>query len=124
MYVESSKCCNELAFKLGSGAGTSGGNTVATRQWQIKVTQYSCDYNNLAPQGCVQYYFGQTTQQVWKNVYELFFFVHKVYLQVQTYNYDNGNGRHLANQDQQVCVRCYVVQYNRKLTHTILEQLN
>ncbi len=37
VYVESSKCCNELAFKLGTGAGTSGGTSVATRSWQIKV---------------------------------------------------------------------------------------
>ncbi len=87
MYVESSRCCNELAFKLGTGAGTELGAAVATREWQIKITQYSCDYNNLAPQGCVQYFFGQTGQQV------------------QTYNYNNGNGRHLANQDQQICVR-------------------
>ena len=65
MYVDASDCCNELAFKLGSGAGTEGGATVAARSWQIKVTQYSCDYPNLAPDGCVQYFFGSTGQQVY-----------------------------------------------------------
>ncbi len=37
VYVEASDCCNELAFKLGQGAGTSGGTSVATRSWAIKV---------------------------------------------------------------------------------------
>ena len=56
------------------------------RQVSIKVTQYSCDYNNLAPQGCDQYYFGSGATGT-----------------VKTFNYDAG--RHLANQDQHICVR-------------------
>ncbi len=68
---------------------TKRGERMCPHGWILfhKVTQYSCDYNNLAPEGCVQYFFGSAGQQV------------------QTYNYNNGNGRHLANQDQQVCVR-------------------
>ncbi len=54
---------------------------------KIQVTQYSCNFKNLAPQGCTQYFFDSTFNNV------------------QSYNYDNGNGVHLANQDQHICVR-------------------
>ncbi len=64
VYVESSDCCNQLAFKLGSGVGAQSGTSLATRSWQIKVTQFSCNSNNLAPEGCVQYFFGQNGQTV------------------------------------------------------------
>ena len=49
------------------------------------MTQYSCKYSNLAPEGCTQYYFGGATDTV------------------QTYNFDNG--QHLASQNQNICVR-------------------
>ena len=49
------------------------------------MTQYDCEFNNLAPKGCTQYYFGSTSQQV------------------QTYNFDGGI--HISNQDQNICVR-------------------
>ena len=29
-----------------------------TRQWNITITQISCDYENRAPPGCLQYYWG------------------------------------------------------------------
>ena len=51
----------------------------------FQVTQYSCDFPNLAPDGCTQWYFGSTTAQV------------------QSYNFDGG--QHLANQDQNICIR-------------------
>ena len=51
------------------------------------MTQYSCDYNNLAPEGCTQYFFGdQQTTAV-----------------VKTFNFDGGS--HLADQNQNICVR-------------------
>ncbi len=53
----------------------------------IQVTQYSCDYPNLAPQGCTQYFWGST------------------FSTVQSYNYQGGSGVHLASQDQNICVR-------------------
>ena len=56
---------------------------------QHQVTQYSCDFNNLAPDGCTQYYFGPQQNSAL----------------VRTYNYDNGMGRHLAEQDQNICIR-------------------
>ena len=74
--------CNQLTFQLGNmGMGTA----LATRQWNIKVTQYSCDYENLAPDGCDQYFFGANTGVV------------------ESFNY--AGGQHLANQDQNVCIR-------------------
>ena len=57
----------------------------ATKIMALQVTQYACDYSNLAPSGCTQYYFGSTTSSV------------------QTYNF--AGGQHLANQRQKICVR-------------------
>ncbi len=53
----------------------------------IQVTQYSCQYTNLAPRGCTQYFFDSTANNI------------------QTFNYNNGNGHHLAQQDQAICIR-------------------
>ena len=30
----------------------------------FQVTQFSCEFNNLAPEGCVQYFYGSTGQTV------------------------------------------------------------
>ena len=100
MYVDSSDVCNDLAFNIGSGTST------VTRSWRIKVifrisnqfvcsvlptsyyfqiSQYDCNYDNLAPDGCTQYFYGQTTDIV------------------KTYNFSGG--QHLASQDQNICVR-------------------
>ncbi len=51
------------------------------------MTQFSCSYPNLAPQGCSQYFFGSTSGTV------------------QTFNFNSGNGVHLASQDQSICFR-------------------
>ena len=81
MYVDASaNYCNTLSFTLGSGSGTS-------RSWSIQVQQYECDYNNLAPTGCTQYYFGQSSGTF------------------RTFNYQGGSGKHLASQSQTVCFR-------------------
>eukprot|EP00095_Tigriopus_kingsejongensis_P001226 maker-scaffold160_size295910-snap-gene-0.8 protein:Tk01226 transcript:maker-scaffold160_size295910-snap-gene-0.8-mRNA-1 annotation:"PREDICTED: uncharacterized protein LOC100161421" len=82
MYVDASEACNDLTFALGN---QDLGTGIANRQWSIKVTQYSCDYKNLAPDGCTQYFFGPSTDSV------------------QTYNFDGG--RHLADQNQNICIR-------------------
>ncbi|XP_059097602.1 uncharacterized protein LOC131891926 [Tigriopus californicus] len=82
MYVDSTSACNDLVFQLGN---TGQGTGIGQRQWNIKVTQYSCDYPNLAPDGCTQYYFGSSADTV------------------QTYNYVGG--QHLASQDQNICIR-------------------
>ena len=79
MYVDASEMCNDLAFNLAATGST------VTRTWAIKITQYDCNYDNLAPDGCTQYFWGQT-----KDI-------------VKTYNFDSG--AHLASQDQNICVR-------------------
>ena len=54
---------------------------------QLQITQYSCDYNNLAPEGCTQYFFGdKSTTGV-----------------VKTFNFDGGT--HLSDQNQNICIR-------------------
>ncbi len=53
----------------------------------LQVTQYSCKFPNLAPEGCTQYFFDSDISNV------------------QSYNYNNGNGIHLSSQDQIICVR-------------------
>lgn len=78
MYVDASAACNTLSFQL------SAGTVSVTRQWAIKVSQYSCDFGNKAPSGCVQYFTG--TSGV-----------------ITTFNW--ANKVHLANQAQKVCVR-------------------
>lgn len=87
VYVDASNDCNTLAFQL-AGMGT--------RMWEIKVTQYSCEFSNLAPSGCLQYYYGvnagQDNQQMplTDGTVESFNFAGKI---------------HLANQNQNICIR-------------------
>lgn len=83
MYFDASDACHDLNFQLGqTGIGTS----LATRTWSIKITQYSCNYENLAPSGCDQYYYGTGAMNM-----------------VKTFNFDGG--KHLADQMQTICVR-------------------
>lgn len=83
MYVDASDTCNRLLFQLGSSAAVA--STIATRQWSIKISQYSCNYDNLAPEGCTQYYYGSSVDTV------------------RSYNWNGGY--HLANQNQRICIR-------------------
>ncbi|XP_059087694.1 uncharacterized protein LOC131884073 isoform X2 [Tigriopus californicus] len=83
LYVDAHPKCNQLTFQL----STLTGQITASRSWSIKITQLSCDFVNLAPDGCDQYFFGSTTGVV------------------RTFNYNGGSGYHLANQDQNICVR-------------------
>lgn len=53
--------------------------------YAMQITQYDCTFPNLAPDGCTQYFFGMNTDTV------------------QTFNFQGG--MHLANQDQNICVR-------------------
>eukprot|EP00095_Tigriopus_kingsejongensis_P007417 snap_masked-scaffold905_size83035-processed-gene-0.11 protein:Tk07417 transcript:snap_masked-scaffold905_size83035-processed-gene-0.11-mRNA-1 annotation:"hypothetical protein DAPPUDRAFT_311633" len=82
MYVDAFRACSDLNFVLGNqGVGSS----IANRVWNIKVTQYSCDFSNLAPEGCTQYFFGPTENTV------------------QTFNFQGS--KHLADQSQNICIR-------------------
>ncbi len=83
-YFEASDACNYLDFQFANKP--IGVTALATRSFSIKVTQYSCDYDNLAPAGCDQYFFGSGATN-----------------QIESYNF--AGGRHLANQKQTVCIR-------------------
>jgi len=78
MYIEASDSCNTLSFHLDD-------NNNANREFAIRVTQYSCDYMNKAPAGCLQYFFGSSTGTF------------------ETFNW--ANMAHLASQNQLICFR-------------------
>ena len=65
-------------------------------QWSIKISQYSCEFNNLPPQGCTQWYFAKLSGIV------------------RSFNYDGG--MHLALQQQNICVR-YLYKTTKKQRH-------
>jgi len=76
MYVDASEACNILAFQLSGDA---------KRSWEIKVVQLKCDFSNLAPTGCTQWFYGEVEGQI------------------QSFNFNGG--QHLANQNQNICIR-------------------
>ena len=76
VYVDASESCNELGITLGLDIN---------KNWVIKVSQLRCDFINLAPSGCTQWFFGGNNGEV------------------RTYNY-NGD-LHLAEQNQNICIR-------------------
>jgi len=81
MYIPASDTgCNTLNANIGTGS------TAGTSAFTIKVTQIECGSKRLAPSGCLQY-FTQDADEI------------------QTFNYNNAGGVHLANQDYSICVR-------------------
>lgn len=87
MYIDASDSCNSLTFQIGS--------VTFTRQWNIKVTQYAMDFPNKAPKGCLQYHFvgdGNDDGDLDPTV-------------IRSFNWNGGAGRHLANQDYNICIR-------------------
>ena len=52
-----------------------------------QVSQYSCSFENLAPVGCTEYFYGSNTGTF------------------ESYNYNSGNGLHLVNQQHTFCFR-------------------
>ena len=52
VYVDASQSCNDLSMQLASDG---------SQMWTITVSQYECGYENLAPPGCTQYYWGSNT---------------------------------------------------------------
>merc|ERR1711971_919022 len=86
VYFDASDSCNSLDFQLGNNA--IGVSAAATRSWSIKVTQYACDYENKAPSGCTQWHFGSSGTNY-----------------VYTFNYQATSPKHLANQQQVICIR-------------------
>ena len=55
--------------------------------FQIQITQYDCNFSNLAPSGCDQWYYGSGATGY-----------------VTSFGYD-GSTRHLADQKQTICIR-------------------
>lgn len=87
MYVDSSAACNTLSFQMNPAAAT--GITLATRSWNIKISQISCFSQWLAPQGCTQYFTGTSGY-------------------IYSYNYNPttpSSSVQLANQQQSICFR-------------------
>merc|ERR1711981_1322301 len=82
IYFDASDDCHDLNVSVGqSGIGTT---EVATRKFNIKVTQISCTSESLVPSGCLQYHTGVTGV-------------------AKSFNFDQGY--HLANQEQTICFR-------------------
>ena len=57
----------------------------ATRSFEIKVTQFTCDSEMRPPEGCLQYHMGIDGS-------------------LQTFNFDNDDV-HLADQQYNICIR-------------------
>lgn len=98
MYVEAdADRCNMLQFNLAATAGVlpvagrtneRGVTTIATRNWDIKVTQIECTSELLPPAGCTKYYFGAGN------------------VRLTSYNFGAGVGStHLASQHERFCIR-------------------
>ena len=79
MYVDFASGCVTLSFTLSS-------ETSDDAEWSIRSTQYACDYSNLAPQGCLQYMYGQGGEGT-----------------IRSFNFKAG--QHLAYQKQKICIR-------------------
>ena len=77
MILEADPGCNQLSFSW---------TDATTRTWKIKVSQISCNDPNKPPENCLQYFTGTTGT-------------------VASYNWNNGAGPHLADQDYTNCIR-------------------
>ena len=84
MYVDASADCNALTFTL---SDTS--SIISGRSWTVRVTQYDSGFENLAPAGCTQYFWNKEDSEGI----------------LYSYNYNSGNGPHLADQKQVICIR-------------------
>ena len=51
VYIDAADACTTLSFNIK-------GNIPVKPKWLISVTQYTSDFNNKAPKGCLQYFFG------------------------------------------------------------------
>ena len=51
MYIDAPDACTTLSFNINE-------NSLVKPKWLISVTQYTSDFNNKAPKGCLQYFFG------------------------------------------------------------------
>merc|ERR1712223_1552601 len=84
MYVDLCEDCIDLTFQLGT--------STLDPTWNIRITQYEMNYENLAPFGCTQYFWKEDSDSDGKGV-------------ITSYNWNGGNGYHLADQNQNICIR-------------------
>ena len=99
VYVDASADCNSMTFTLSDTA-----SVISARSWTVRVTQYDAGFENLAPAGCTQYFWDKEDANG----------------VLSSYNYNGGNGIHLADQKQVICIRreenksqiCYSVAAN------------
>jgi len=85
MYVDMGEDCIDLTFQLS-------GTRTLDPTWNIRITQYDMNYENLAPFGCTQYFWKQDSDSDGKGT-------------ITSYNWNGGNGQHLADQNQVICIR-------------------
>jgi len=83
MYVDMGAECIDLTFQLTDQPSFD-------PSWNIRITQYDSNYDNLAPFGCTQYFWKEDSDSDGKGTFT-------------SYNY--GGGYHLANQKQVICIR-------------------
>jgi hypothetical protein len=100
MYVEAdTDRCNLLQFTFADYAVTTTSNTrglttLASRSWDMTVSQIECSSSTNPPVGCTQFFWGAGAKYVLSN-----------------YNYQGNaavttnQGIHLANQNQRICIR-------------------
>ena len=84
MYVDASADCNSMTFTL-----SDTNSVLSGRSWTVRVTQYDSGFENLAPAGCTQYFWNKEDSEGI----------------LYSYNYNSGNGPHLADQKQVICIR-------------------
>jgi len=85
MYLDASDACTKIQLDIDTG-------TTTTRKWKIKVTQYSCDSQNIPVEDCLQWFTGTSGT-------------------FASFNFDTSattvstTGVHLQNQYYDVCFR-------------------
>lgn len=79
IYVPASDECNDINTIIGSSGAT-------TRSLSVKVAQVECTSKSRAPNGCLQYFTAAADT-------------------IQSFNYQSGDGVHLADQDYTTCIR-------------------
>jgi len=104
MYLEAdTDACNMLTFSFhdyaqtsstGPPTNTRGLIALASRSWDITITQIECTSATVPPVGCTQYFWGSGGKYI-----------------IENYNYrqntavSSNQGIHLANQHQRICMR-------------------
>ena len=79
MYIDAADACTTLSFNIKE-------NSHVKPRWLISVTQYTSDFNNKAPKGCIQYFFGAD-----KGI-------------IKSLNWNSSNGKYMER-NKRICIR-------------------